>query len=511
MMLNTLYGKLALALMALLGAIGLSHSLISHALTQRYLQEAQQSFNRDLARNLVADQRLIADGRLDPKALKATFERYMTINPSIEIYWLDAGGAILAYSAEPAAVKRDRVALEPIRAFLSGAELPILGDDPRGHDARKSFSVTPIPATGPPEGYLYVVLRGEMYESFERLYRDSLLLRFSAWVLAGSLLAGLLAGLLLFRLLTRRLRRLAAVVDAFQRCEFSAFAPYRGAGARGDEIEQLGTHFDRMAERLQALIGRLRERDTLRRELVNHVSHDLRTPLAALHGYLETLQLKADRLSPAERQAYLDAALRHSRRLSRLVGDLFELAKLDAHAIQPRRERFPAAELVQDIAQKYRIAATEHRVRIDLCLPPTALVVEADIGMIERLLDNLILNALHHTPPGGRIALELAARDEIATFTVADTGHGIAPEELPLVFDRRYRGSRRTEDDGDHLGLGLAIARRIAELHGGELRASSELGRGTRFDFDLPICAFRADSLEADTADRRTGGAVMEK
>ena len=141
-----------------------------------------------------------------------------------------------------------------------------------------------------PEGYLYVVLRGEMYESFERLYRDSLLLRLSAWVLAGSLLAGLLAGLLLFRLLTRRLRRLAAVVDAFQQCEFSACVPYRGAGARGDEIEQLGMHFDRMAERLQALIGILRERDALRRELVNHVSHDLRTPLAALHGYLETLQ-----------------------------------------------------------------------------------------------------------------------------------------------------------------------------------------------------------------------------
>ena len=501
-MLNTLYGKLAVALMALLGAIGLSHGLISHALTQRYLQEAQQGFNRDLARNLVADQRLIADGRLDAKALKITFERYMTINPSIEIYWLDAQGTILAYSAEPAAVKRDRVALEPIRAFLAGAALPIFGDDPRSHDARKSFSVTPIPATGSPEGYLYVVLRGEMYESFERLYRDSLLLRLSAWVLAGSLLAGLLAGLLLFRLLTRRLRRLAAVVDTFRQSEFSTWIPYRGAGVRGDEIEQLGMHFDRMAERLQTLVGRLRERDTLRRELVNHVSHDLRTPLAALHGYLETLQLKADCSSPAERQAYLDAALRHSRRLSRLVGDLFELAKLDAHAIRPRRERFPAAELVQDIAQKYRIAATEHRVQLDLRLPPTALAVEADIGMIERLLDNLILNALHHTPPDGRIAIELAARDEIATFTVADTGHGIAPEDLPFVFDRFYRGSRRARDEGNHLGLGLAIARRIAELHGCELRASSELGRGTRFDFDLPIRAFRADDFEIEATDR---------
>lgn len=488
-MLNTLYGKLALALATLLGAIGLSYGLISHALTQRYLQEAQQSFNRDLARNLVADQRLIADGQLDPKALKVTFERYMTINPSIEIYWLDAHGAIRAYSAEPAAVKRDRVALEPIRAFLAGAELPIFGDDPRSHDARKSFSVTPIPSTEPPEGYLYVVLRGQMYESFERLYQDSLLLRLSAWALAGSLLAGLLAGLLLFRLLTRRLRRLTAVVDAFQHSKFATYVPYRRRGGGGDEIEQLGTHFDRMAERLQALIGALRERDTLRRELVNHVSHDLRTPLATLHGYLETLQLKANQLSPAEQQLYLDAALRHSRRLGRLVGDLFELAKLDAHAIPPHRERFPAAELLQDIAQKYRIAAQEQSIQIDLRLPPTALFVEADIGMIERLLDNLILNALHHTPPEGRITLELSAQENSALFAVADTGHGIAPEELPLVFDRFHRGSRQIKDDGNHLGLGLAIAKRIAELQGGELQVSSKANQGTRFAFDLPVCA----------------------
>lgn len=491
-MLNTLYGKLALALAALLAAIGLSYGLISHSLTQRYLQEAQQSFNRDLARNLVADQGLVAGGQLDLKALKTTFERYMTINPSIEIYLLDAQGTILAYSAEPTAVKRNRVALEPIRAFLAGAELPIFGDDPRSHDARKSFSVTAIPTVEGSKSYLYVVLRGQMYESFERLYQDSLLLRLSGWVLAGSLLTALLAGLLLFRVLTHRLRRLATRVDDFQHSGFTHYTPYQGRGARSDEIEQLGAHFDQMAERLQALISALQERDALRRELVNHVSHDLRTPLAALHGYLETLQLKADRLSPADRETYLDAALRHSRRLGRLVGDLFELAKLDACAIQPRRECFPAAELLQDIAQKYQLPAREHRIRFVARWPDVTLFVEADIGLLERVLDNLILNALYHTPPDGIVALELRAADETATFAITDTGHGIAPQDLPHIFDRFYRGSSKAKDDGNHLGLGLAIAKRIVELHGSELRVTSVLNHGTRFEFALPIRAHPA-------------------
>jgi len=486
-MLNTLYGKLALALVLLFVAIGLSYGLISYALTQRYLQEAQQSFNRDLARNLVADQGLIADGQLDTKALKATFERYMAINPSIEIYWLDAEGVILAYSAEPTAVKRQRVALEPIRAFLAGAPLPILGDDPRGHDVRKSFSVTPIPSADKPEGYLYVVLRGQMYESFERLYQDSLLTRLSLWVLAGSLAGGLLAGLGLFRLLTWRLRRLAARIDDFQHSEFKHYAPYAGRGPQSDEIEQLGAHFDQMAERLQALLDSLQERDALRRELVNHVSHDLRTPLAALHGYLETLQLKANSLSTGERHAYLDAALRHSRRLGRLVGDLFDLAKFDAHAIQPHRELFSAAELLQDIAHKYQLAAEEQNVRLEVDAPSAPAFVDADIGMIERLLDNLILNALHHTPAGGCVALQLAALHKAISVTVADTGKGIPSADLPFVFERFYRGSQQANDEGKHLGLGLAISKRIVELHGGKLSVTSELNVGTRFTIDLPV------------------------
>ncbi|MFZ1829719.1 MAG: HAMP domain-containing sensor histidine kinase [Candidatus Competibacteraceae bacterium] len=486
-MLSTLYGKLTLVLAALLAAIGLSYGLISHALTQRYLQEAQQGFNRDLARNLVADQGLVAGGKLDLKALKATFERYMTINPSIEIYLLDADGAILAYSAEPALVKRNRVALEPIQAFLAGAVLPILGDDPRSHDARKSFSATSILSTEGSTGYLYVVLRGQMYESFERIYQDSLLLQLSGWVLASALLTGLLAGLLLFRVLTRRLRRLATLVDDFQRSDFTADTLYHGRGAQGDEIEQLGVNFNRMAERLRTLINTLQERDALRRELVNHVSHDLRTPLAALHGYLETLQLKADHLSSASREIYLDAALRHSRRLGRLVSDLFELAKLDAHAIQPRRECFPAAELLQDIAQKYQLPAREHRIRFVVRLPVVMLFVEADIGLLERVLDNLILNALYHTQPEGIVALELRATDETATFVITDTGCGIAPQDLPHIFDRFYRGSSQAKNDGNHLGLGLAIAKRIVELHNSELRVASTLNRGTQFEFDLPI------------------------
>ena len=190
---RTLYARLVLVLVLLFSAVGLLYTLISSSATRHYLDELNQQLNRDLARNLVADRNLVAEGRLDRQALNETFQQYMVINPSIEIYLLDLQGRILAYSADPGKVKRKRVSLEPITRFLEQAgALPLLGDDPRSHDRRKAFSVTQVPSSENPEGYLYVVLRGEQFEAADKMVRESLFLRLSGWSVAASLVFGLL-------------------------------------------------------------------------------------------------------------------------------------------------------------------------------------------------------------------------------------------------------------------------------------------------------------------------------
>jgi len=162
----------------------------------------------------------------------------------------------------------------------------------------------------------------------------------------------LLAGLLVFRLLTRRLHRLTAIMDDFHVSGFTRYRPYARLPPRaGDEIDRLGLTFDQMAVRISTQLLELEQKDALRRELVAHVSHDLRTPLASLRGYLESLKMREERLSPAERAEYLNIALNQSERLSRLVTELFELARLDAHETHPHLEPFAAAELVQDVLQ----------------------------------------------------------------------------------------------------------------------------------------------------------------
>ena len=486
---KTLYAKLSLALTVLLFTIGIGYFLVTLSGTRHYVEEMNQRLNRDLARNLVADRNLVAEGRINQQAVKETFHEYMTINPSIEIYLLDLEGKILAFSADPDKVKRRQVSLGPIHDFLSpDLQLPLLGDDPRSHDRRKSFSVTSVPSDEAPQGYLYVVLRGSEFDTVDALLGESYFLRSSGLTLLISLAVGLVAGLLIFHVLTSRLRRLTALFDRFRHSGFSRHDAYAAErhNLPGDEIDHLGTTFDEMAQRIIDQFESLNQKDALRRELVAHVSHDLRTPLASLHGYLETLKLKDQSLSDTDRRNYLDVAISHSERLTRLVADLFELATLDAKEQNPVLEPFAAAELVQDVSQKFQLKADNKDTRLHVDAQTDLPLASGDIALMERVLENLIDNALNHTPAGGTVKIPVWHQHGKVCISVCDSGDGIPAQDLPRIFDSFYQSDNPHRGSG-HARLGLAIAKRILDLHSSELVVDSTVGVGTTFHFDLPV------------------------
>ena len=234
------------------------------------------------------------------------------------------------------------------------------------------------------------------------------------------------------------------------------------------------------------------ENSYLRRDLIANVSHDLRTPLVSIRGYLEVLASKGDTLPPAQRRSYLDTAVRQSEHLGTLIDELFELAKLDFKGITLQRESFQLAELVSDVLQKFQLIAAGKQIALRLDAESGLALVDADLGLIERVLDNLIGNALKHTPPGGSVCVRLAADDSAVEVNVVDNGVGIAASDLPFVFDRFYRaGSGEQARDASGAGLGLAITKRILELHGRTIDARSD-GTGSCFRFSLPRAIYTA-------------------
>jgi signal transduction histidine kinase len=220
---------------------------------------------------------------------------------------------------------------------------------------------------------------------------------------------------------------------------------------------------------------------------VANVSHDLRSPLASIQGYVETVIMKNGAIEPQQRRELLEVIYQNSMRLSRLVDELFELSKLDAEQTQPNVEPFSMAELIQDVVLKFKPQAGQRDITLEDRLPRGLLLVDGDVGMIERVLSNLLDNAIRYTPEGGTVSVELENGDERVKIRVADTGPGIPAEDLPHIFDRFYRVEKSRSQEGGGTGLGLAIARRIIELHGSNIEASSKEGVGTSFTFRLPL------------------------
>ncbi|MBI5138074.1 MAG: HAMP domain-containing histidine kinase [Nitrospirae bacterium] len=480
---GTLFGRLSLALFTLVCLIGWGAVWEVTRAGERSRQEAVQRLNLDLAPHLVRMHApLMAGGAASGGALGGLFHELMQVNPAIEVYLLGADGAILAFSAPPERVRLAHVNLAPVRRLLSGAAPPVRGDDPRHPGHPKIFSAAEITEDGATQGYLYVILAGEAAQGALDMARDSHLVRRALLAVGVALAAALGAGLLLIGWLTRRLARLNRAMQAFMDAPGAAPEGYAPASGRPDEIDRLGATFNRMAARITGQMAELAATDQRRRELVANVSHDLRTPLTTLVGYLETVLVKDAELSPAQRQEYLKTALGHGERLRRLVGDLFELARLDATEALAAPEPFAMGELLQDVAAQFRLAAEARGIRIDTRFGDGVPFAVGDIGLIQRVLENLIGNALRHTPDGGTVTLSLAADADTVRIQVADTGAGIPPNDLERIFGRFQRG---TAEGGGGAGLGLAIVRRIVALHHGTVKAENREGGGAAFTVAL--------------------------
>jgi len=488
-MLHSLYIKLVLVLFLLFLGIGTVFLFVAMYTAPMYQQEVSQQLNRDLANYIVNEHVLIEDGQVRWDNLEQLFHNVMIINPSLELYLLDADGRVIGHSMAPDKVKQKQVSLAPINRFLEQPESGlIMGDDP-GHATRQnSFSVAPIDFNKQRQGYIYAILGSEKINRISDVLQRSLIMRWSTTSIAASLGFAFVAALLLFFFLMRKLRVLSSAMQDFNDSHLQATAVAAGPDARLDEIERMTDTFRQMARRIDEQMQHLQEVEVTRREMVANISHDLRTPLASLSGFLETLQLKSDELSEEKRKTYLHIAYENAQRLTRLVEELFELAKLDADDIRPQAESFSLAELAFDVSHKFYLRAREQNIEFDVVVDEGVPDVSADVGMIERVLDNLIDNSFKYTPDRGHISLRVEPRDGNVEIAVSDTGYGIAAEELPRVQDRFYRKPAHGVADKNKpgLGLGLAIASRIVEMHGSHLAIDSVLHQGTTFRFSLP-------------------------
>lgn len=480
------YWKISLTFFLILAGIGVAYIFISTRMSEEYFIEKNQRLNAPIAKSIVKEVKPFINGTLSEDATDAIMHHLMAINPSIEVYLLDAQGNILNYVAPEKKVVAKRVDLGPIKTFLQGHREGIIeGDDPRNPGVKKVFSAAEIKENGRVVGYVYVILASEELDSVSALLQGNYILRLGSATMLITLLAAFIIGSVVFWAVTKNINKIITTVKRFQQGEFSARIPV----SKGGEINDLALAFNDMADTIVGNIENMKSMEKLRRELVGNVSHDLRTPLAVIQGYIETLIMKDREISEDDRRKYLNTALESTERLRKLVEELFELTKLESQQIKPKKEIFYIDELIHDVVREFSIIAQQKGISLEARIKKKQLAVNADVHLIERVLQNLVDNAIKYTPENGSITLEVDDMSENVQIKVSDTGQGIPEDQAPYIFDRYHIGDKRVSLDKNSTGLGLAIVKRILEIHNSTITLLNNRTGGTTFTFVLPKSA----------------------
>jgi signal transduction histidine kinase len=479
---NLLFWKIVAVFTVLLIVLGIVFFLIASRFSKSYYTAAHQELYGDIAQHLASFTKPLRNGKPDTAVTHDIIHSTMVANPSVEVYLLDTTGRITDYVVPDTTVQIHQVDILKVKQWLAAKDMERpLGDNPKQPGEPGIFSAAPVYENGKLTGYVYAVLASEKQQKILSSINNHLYLRLSSYIFFLALVVAFIIGVVTFFIITGSISKITSVVKRFKEGDYSA----RIEGKVKGDLGMLSSTFNEMADVIVGNFDKLAATDKFRQELIANVSHDLRTPLSILQGYVETLMIKKDELLQADKEKYLAIVHNNIKKLSGLVDQLFQYAKLEANLVKPEKEPFLVNELVSDIVITYHLKATEKNIRLNIETPTNLPPVFADIALTERVFQNLLDNAFKFTPAGGSITIYLSETNGGIWVQVSDTGIGIAPEDQSYIFER-YKQLITHDTLKKGMGIGLAIVKKILELHQTSIEVTSEQGKGTAFKFLLP-------------------------
>jgi signal transduction histidine kinase len=252
-----------------------------------------------------------------------------------------------------------------------------------------------------------------------------------------------------------------------------------------DEIGALARDVNRMSDELQRLYGELETASRHKSDFLATMSHELRTPMNAIIGFSEVLHEQMFGELNERQLAYVDDVLAAGKHLLSLINDVLDLAKIEAGSMELELSEVAIPEVLRSAVSMHAERASRGGIELSLTTEPEEITIDADSRRVRQIVFNLLSNAVKFTPPGGRVDVSARLDDGRVEIAVADTGPGIAPEELETIFEEFKQATDGKRAEGT--GLGLPLSRKLVELHGGRLRVESDAGRGSTFRFTLPV------------------------
>ncbi len=480
-----IFGRIAILIVSLITVLSFFFIVITYLSITHYHQASTQLLNKEVAAHIAQFTSPFGNDGINPQKADSVFHDAMVLSPSAEVYFLDTAGRVVAFHSPRREIKLWKVPLASIDTYIArkGKEY-IKAADPKDPDEPKIFSAATVYGKTKKLGYIYVVLGSKSSENVISTLLDSHITSLALKAFAAIVALSIIITIIYLSRIRKSFTRLIGVLQRFEGGDYTA----RFHFSEGDELAPVMQAFNKMAGLLAQNINSLTRSEKDRKDFIAIISHDLRTPLAIARGYAETLHMADNetKTSPAQRREYLALILAKILQVETMVKKLFELSKIEAIEFEPHIEPFVLSEIVQEIINTFQMAAAEKNIDLRCTQCKYHVWVRADVGMLERVVQNLVENAVKNTPEGGTIQVSIALDNEQLTVAIANTGTPLPPDLLEWINSAKKAGPLQARRPAV-LGLGLLIVQRILLLHQSALSAHTEPNGCNVFQFSLPV------------------------
>jgi signal transduction histidine kinase len=478
-----LFGRILLMVFALITILSLTFILIAYTSVVHYYQASTQLLNKDVAAHIAKFTSPFDQGVLNKQKADSVFYQAMVISPSVEVYFLDTTGRVIYFHGAPNEVRQPVISLESIREYLNGnGQMYIKGPDPRDPSDPKIFSAAAVQGKSGTIGYIYVILGSTEYRSVTHLifksHAGGLLIEIFLFIL----LATLVLTMLYVNRLERNFRKLILVLKKFESGDLTA----RFQENEKNELTPVTDAFNKMSGMLVENIEKLKRAEVERKDFTTNISHDLRTPLAIARGYAETvsLNLENNTAGQPENAGYTKLIISNIQTVEHMVQQLLDLSKMESAAMNLQIQPFVFSEIVQELVHSLSLTAHEKKIAIRCVDCENTSWIHADIHMMERVVQNLLTNALKFTPENGQILIQLKNLQNQLVFEISNQGSPM-PENLFNWLNDHQSDASNTRPYNH--GLGLVIVKTILQLHHFPIEAGFKEGIGNSIAFQMPV------------------------
>ncbi|MEJ7767661.1 MAG: HAMP domain-containing sensor histidine kinase [Chitinophagaceae bacterium] len=480
-----IFRRIAVLVFSLITILGILFIAITYFATTHYHQASLQLLNKEVAAHIAKFTSPFERDGINLQKADSVFHDAMVLSPSVEVYFLDTTGKVIAFHASEKEIKLRNIPLANIHQYIEAkGEKYIKAPDPRDPSLTKIFSAAEVYGNNKKFGYIYVILGSKSSENIMSTLLGSHISNLAIKAFAAIIILSIAISIFYLILIRKTFNRLIEVLQRFENGDYTARFEINDQ----DELAPVTTAFNKMADLLSRNIVSLTKSEHERKDFVAAISHDLRTPLAIARGYAETLAIKKEReeITAGQRQEYVQLILQKIHQVEIMVQQLFELSRIEAAEFKPRKEPFVLSEIVQEIINTFQLAVAEKGISLQCTQCQYHMWVHADVGMMERAVQNLIDNALKSTPAGGSIQVSILLDANNLVFSIANTGRPMPEDLIQWINTFKDDNSLLGKRPGK-LGLGLLIVQKILLLHNSSLAAYTHEGTCNVFTFPLPV------------------------